>query len=384
MSRVPVIRPGLYNKEFPGTACIYSRSAVKHRRNGNAHTERLGTHTQKDSRVQAGGVSMKIYAYEVRDDEIDYFTQAQKKFDADIILKPQLLTCGEIRTLEPHSAISILGLERCDKDELDSMAMQDIRYLATRTVGYDHIDLEYAKKVGIHVCNVGYAPDGVADFTIMLMLMCLRNYKQALWRAHVNDFSLNGLMGRELSSLTVGIMGTGRIGARVARDLSGFGCRILAYNRHPVKELEDIVTYVTQEEIYRQCDIITLHLPLTQETYHMINANTIRKMKDGVVLINCARGALMDMDSLIDAVETSKIGALGMDCVENEEGIIHLDRRTDIFSDRKLAYLRQFKNVVHTQHMAFYTDGAVRSMVDGAIQGILDMAGNRPCRTQLV
>lgn len=141
---------------------------------------------------------------------------------------------------------------------------------------------------------------------------------------------------------------------------------------------------MTQEEIYRQCDIITLHLPLTQETYHMINANTIRKMKDGVVLINCARGALMDMDSLIDAVETSKIGALGMDCVENEEGIIHLDRRTDIFSDRKLAYLRQFKNVVHTQHMAFYTDGAVRSMVDGAIQGILDMAGNRPCRTQLV
>ena len=190
-------------------------------------------------------------------------------------------------------------------------------------------------------------------------------------------------MGRELLDLTVGIVGTGRIGACVARELQGFGCRILGCNPHEKEEHRHFLTYVSLEELYDRSDIIPLHVPLTEKTRHMINRDSIAKMKDGVILINCSRGALMNAEDLIDAVESCKIGALGLDVVENDEQIVHRDLRTDIFSDRDMAYLRQFKNVVHTPHMAFYTNEAVHSMVYGAVQGVLTMQENISIATQL-
>ena len=266
---------------------------------------------------------------------------------------------------------------------LAACSERDIRYLATRTIGYNHIDLAAAKRLGIHVCSVTYDPNGVADFTIMMMLLCLRSYKQALWRDQVNDFSLNGLMGRELRDLTAGIVGTGRIGACVARELQGFGCRILGCNPHEKEEHRYLLIDVSLEKLYERSDIIPLHVPLTEKTRHMINRDSIAKMKDGVILINCSRGALMNAEDLIDAVESCKIGTLGLDVVENDEQIVHRDLRTDIFSDRDMAYLRQFKNVVHTPHVAFYTNEAVHSMVYGAVQGVLTMQENISIATQL-
>lgn len=241
----------------------------------------------------------------------------------------------------------------------------------------NHIDLEYAEKVGIQVCNASYPPSGVAEFTLMLMLMCLRNYKQALWRGQVNDFSLDGLMGKELGEMTVGVVGTGRIGAAVIRLLSSFGCRILAYNRTQRPEISEIAEYVELDTLYAKSDMITLHVPLTEDTHHMINRESLEKMKDGVVIINCARGELAQNDALIEGIESGKIGALGLDVVEDETGITHVDHRIDILSNQKMAYLRQFRNVVMTPHMAFYTDTAVRNMVRCGIQGILYMAGEK-------
>ena len=193
--------------------------------------------------------------------------------------------------------------------------------------------------------------------------MCLRQYKQALWRGQVNDFSLQGLQGRDMNELTIGVMGTGRIGLQVLKNLSGFGCRLLAYDVYKNPEVEKLATYVDQDTIYKECDVISLHMPLFDSTYHIINHETIAKMKDGVILINCARGGLTDIDALVDGVESEKIGALGMDTVEGEEGIVHEDRRTDIISNRNWFYLHQFRNVIMTQHMAFYTKEAVDSIV---------------------
>ena len=252
-----------------------------------------------------------------------------------------------------------------------------------RSIGYNHIDVAYANKIGIRVCNASYAPNGVADFTVMLMLMCLRNYKQALWRGQVNDYSLFGLIGREMRSLTVGVIGTGRIGQAVLRNLTGFGCRLLAYNAHQRPEVREIAEYVTLDELYRQCDIITIHMPLVESTRHFINSDSIRKMKKGVILINCARGALADLDALIEGIESEKIGALGLDVVEGEEGITHVDHRIDIISNQKMAYLRQFRNVVMTQHMAFYTEEAVENMVRSGILGILEMSRSEKGSTEL-
>ena len=212
------------------------------------------------------------------------------------------------------------------EDELEALAKLNVHYISTRTIGYNHIDLEQAEKLGIHVCNASYAPNGVADFTIMMMLMCLRQYKQALWRGQVNDFSLSGLMGREMKDLTVGVMGTGRIGAQVIRELSGFGCRILAYDVRKNPAVTPPAIYVDLDTLYAESDIITLHMPLFDSTKEIINRESIGKMKKGVVLINCARG---------------------------EEKIIHQDHKTDILADRNWFYLHQFRNVIMTQHMAF-------------------------------
>lgn len=152
---------------------------------------------------------------------------------------------------------------------------------------------------------------------------------------------------------------------------------------HDDPEVADLAEYVPLETLYRKSDVISLHLPLTPETHHMINAGTLSLMKKGVVLINCARGALTDIKALISGIESEQIGALGLDCIEYEEDIVHRDLRTDILSNRDMAYLRQFKNVIHTQHMAFYTNSAVKSMVYCGVCGLIEMAAGKDCTTQL-
>lgn len=326
---------------------------------------------------------MKIFAYEVREDEKKFLTDRAEKLG--IVLEQS----GEIPSLENAGdtkdcvGVTILGQGKIDETLLKVWYENGVRYISTRTIGYDHIDLKCAGALGIRVCNASYAPNGVADFTVMLMLMCLRNYKQAMWRGQVNDFSLKGLQGREIRNLTVGIMGTGRIGQQVMKNLSGFGCRMLCYDVRQDDTAASLGTYVDLDTLLKESDIITLHLPLLDSTYHIINDETIGKMKDGVVLINCARGELMDIDTLVRGIETEKIGALGIDTLEGDETIIHADHRVDILANRNWFYLHQFRNVIMTQHMAFYTDLAVESMADCGVSGIYQMALGQACNTEI-
>lgn len=326
---------------------------------------------------------MKIYVFEVADYEVEYLEKLNRELDADIVISPDHIDFDHLPDFEDGCGVCVLALKEFHKEELDALKNAGVCYFATRTIGYNHIDVAYAKEIGLHVCNASYPPNGVADYTVMMMLLCLRHYKQALWRTQVNDFSLDGLMGKEMKDLTIGILGTGKIGATVARNLSGFGCKLLAYDKYENEAIKDIVTYVDLDTVYKEADLITLHMPLFPETYHIINDESIAKMKDGVVIVNCARGALMDIDSLIRNIENEKIGALGLDCIENEEGIIHQNLKTDIISNKEMAYLRQFKNVVHTQHMAFFTDCAIESMVNSAIYGIMDMAEGKDFATKI-
>ena len=326
---------------------------------------------------------MKIYAFEVRDDETDYFSAIAQRLNIEITCSSEILTMDNIDLVNGYTGVTVLGQYQYDKKMLDALKTHGIFYLATRTVGYNHIDIEYAKKIGIHVCNVSYEPNSVAEYTIMMMLLCLRHYKASLWRTNVNDYSLEGLQGRQLKDLTVGILGTGRIGRTVLSYLAGFGCRLLAYNSSQHEDVKKIAEYVDLETIYKECDIISLHLPLSESTYHLINKDSIAKMKPNVVIINCARGGLMKMEDLIEGIENKKIGAFGLDCMEYEEGIVHQDLKTDIISNREMAYLRQFPNVVHTPHMAFYTDAAVKSMVFGSVEGICAMCENKKIPNQL-
>lgn len=326
---------------------------------------------------------MKLFLYEVREDEREFIESTAKRLGVEAITSEEIPTAQNAVLAQGCDGVSVLGQGRLDRELLETYHRLGIAYISTRTIGVDHIDVAYAKQLGMKVCNACYDPNGVADFTVMLILMCIRQYKQALWRGQVNDFALQGLMGREMKDLTVGVIGTGRIGAQVIRNLSGFGCRILACDLRENRELDSLVTYVEQEKLLRESDVITLHMPLTEETYHMINRETIARMKDGVVLVNCARGELADVHALIEGIESEKIGALGMDTVEGEEGIIHQDHRIDILKNRDWFYLHQFRNVIMTHHIAFYTDASVRGMVECGMEGLYFMKKNGSFRTQL-
>ncbi|MFA9462975.1 MAG: D-isomer specific 2-hydroxyacid dehydrogenase family protein [Velocimicrobium sp.] len=316
---------------------------------------------------------MKVVAFEVRDDEKADFLRISERLKIEVAYCSEPLSQDNIAKIKGYDAVTILGRSNISSEILAAMKKNNIKYLATRTIGYNHIDTEFAKKIGIRVSNSQYPPNGVAEYTIMLLLMSLRHYKQALFRGNVNDYSLQGLQGRELRNLTIGIIGTGKIGEAVIQNLQGFGCKIIAYNPTEKESLKGRVTYVSLEALYRESDVISLHTPLLDSTYHMIDKDSIAQMKQGVVIINCARGELMSISDVIDAVESEKIGALALDVFEKEDGIYHHDLRSDIISNKDMAYLRQFPNVIMTQHMAFYTDAAVCSMVEGALESLYDL-----------
>ena len=326
---------------------------------------------------------MKICAYEVREDEKKDFARMAEKLQVEIELHDEVPGPDTAALAEGCEGVTMLGMGKINKELLDMWKSMGVQCISTRTIGYNHIDTDYAKEIGMQVCNVAYPPSGVAEFTLMLMLMCLRNYKQSLWRGQVNDFALQGLQGKEIGSMTVGVIGTGKIGAQVIKYLTGFGCRILAYDMYPNAALKDVVEYVELDELFAKADMITLHTPLLDSTYHLVNAETIAKMKDGVVLINCARGELMDTTALIEGIESGKIGALGLDVVEGERGIAHEDHRIDILSNQQMAYLRQFRNVTMTPHMAFYTDVAVSHMVECGVAGLVEMLQNSDYFTKI-
>lgn len=310
---------------------------------------------------------MKIFVYNYREfDEAEYFQKFSKELGVELGICTDPPTLENAHLAEGYEYISIIT-SRIDADLMERFHGMGVKMISTRTIGYDHVDLEAAEKFGIHVSNVSYSPECVADYTVMLMLMSIRKMKRIMQREEINDFSLPGIQGRELPNFTVGVLGTGRIGRSVIRDLSGFGCRILAYDKYESKEVKGCAEYADLETIYRECDLITLHMPLLEDNFHLIDGEAIKKMKDGVVIVNTARGGLIDTAALIEGLESGKIGAAGLDVIEDEFGMYYYDRKSDVMKKRDLYVLRGFPNVIVTPHMAFYTDQAVSDMVKNSI-----------------
>lgn len=312
---------------------------------------------------------MNVTVYNCREfDEEELFFRYAKKLGIGLTLCPDAPDLENISLANGSECVNIIT-SKMTEELLEGLKENGVSYLTTRTIGYDHIDMEAAKRLGIKVANAPYGPHGVADYTVMLILMSIRKMKRILQRGSIQDFSLEGIQGRELKDLIVGIIGTGRIGTTVIRSLSGFGCKMLAYDLHENEEVKKDVAYVSLEELWEQADIITLHAPLTEENYHMIGKSTIKKMKDGVVIINTARGGLIDTEALISGIESGKIGAAGLDVVENEFGLYYYDRKSDALDNRELSVLRGFPNVTVTHHMAFYTDECVETVVRDSLMG---------------
>jgi D-lactate dehydrogenase len=308
----------------------------------------------------------KILAYTVRDDEVIFFETFSKRCGLDVEIRHESPSLKTVPLARDFPCISIITTP-LDAATLAAFYDCGVRFISTRTIGYEHIDVTAARKLGIRIANVSYSPDTVSNYAVMLMLMTIRNIKLISRTSAAQDFSLRMERGREIKNMTVGVAGTGRIGTRVIRHLSGFGCNILAYDTRPNDEASRSARYVSWEEFLAQSDIITLHMPAITETHHLINAQSIAKMKDGVYIINTARGSLIDTPAFLDAVERGKIAGAALDVVEDEAGLYYRDLRGAAVSNRELAVLKSYPNVIVTPHTAFYTAEAVRDMIENSL-----------------
>lgn len=314
---------------------------------------------------------MKFAFYGMWQEEYAMLEKLAKEYGFDYVATGEPLTVNNLDLCCGCDGVSGLGKVQINAEVLKGLKERGISYYSTRTIGYNHIDLKTARDLQIKVCNSGYPPDSVAEFTVMLMLLLMRKYKQTLWRQQVNDYSLSGLRGETVMGKTVGVMGGGRIGYRVMQILKGFGCRILCCSDDYREDVAAIAEYVDADTMYALSDIITYHVPCLPSTMKMLNADSLGKMKDGVILINTARGELFDLKTLIEGIESKKIGGLAMDVFEGEDGIYHENRVVDILKNRDMAYLRQFPNVILTPHMAFYTQLSMDSMMEISVDSLI-------------
>lgn len=310
-----------------------------------------------------------MMVYNLREfDERPYFDQYAEKYGIRIVSTAESPTLENADLAKGCRFVNVITTP-IQRPLLERFHALGVRYLVTRTIGYDHIDTKAAQELGIQIANTPYGPDGVAEYTILLMLMCIRKMRSIQHRFEGQDYTLKGLLGRELSDMTVGVIGTGRIGTRLIQMLTGFGCKVLAYSPHPNETAAQHATYCSLETLLRDSDLITLHAPATDATWHMLDASAFSSMKDGVVLINTARGALMDTDALLANLQTGKIGALGLDVLENEFALFYYDRREELLPNQDLYLLKSYPNVVITHHMAFYTQQCVETMVRDSLRG---------------
>ncbi len=253
-----------------------------------------------------------------------------------------------------------------------------VRIVLMRCAGFNNVDTEKAKELGIQVKRVpGYSPESVAELAMGLALAVNRRLYKAYNKVRENDYSLKGLRGVNFYGKTAGIIGTGKIGAAMARICRGFGMRIIAYDVYENPALKDFVEYVTLDELFAQSDLISVHCPLMDSTYHLINIENIKKMKDGVILVNTSRGALVDTEELIEGIRMKKFLGVGLDVYEEETGNVYEDRSDDIMEHSVTARLLAFPNVIITSHQGFYTMEALASIADSTLQNLMDAKENK-------
>ena len=314
----------------------------------------------------------------------------------DIVkLTTEPLAAEHLEEIKEAEVISVFIYSRIDKTVIDSL--HNLKLVTTRSTGFDHIDVEYARKKNIKVCNVpDYGMETVAEYTLMLMLSLLRKLKPTLERVCRGNFSREGLRGNDLEGKTVGIVGTGRIGSRLVKLLSGFDVKVLAYDVKENRELIEKfgVNYVPLEELLKSSDIVTLHVPYLPSTHHLINRDNIRLMKEGAILINTSRGAVVEIEAVVEAIKTGRLKGVALDTFEGEE--VWAEEELIIFKGEKDVSpevfrkaiesfaLTQFENVILTPHNAYNTHEAIMRILQKTIQNIISFKEKGSCTYPVV
>ncbi len=309
---------------------------------------------------------MRIAVYSARSYDRTYLTQANERHGHDLEFLDARLAPNTAKLAEGFDAVCPFVNDIADAATIEKLAAVGVKLLTLRSAGFNHIDLDAAVANHLTVARVpAYSPYAVAEHTVGMMLSVERRIHRAYNRVRDGNFSLDGLLGFDLRNKRVGIIGTGRIGQIVARIMRGFGCSMRAYDIRQNDDVRDLgVRYVDLDTLFAECDVITLHCPLTPETHHIINAESLAKMKDGVMIVNTSRGPLIDTQAAIDALKTGKIGNLAIDVYEEEADLFFEDLSDQVITDDVFARLLTFPNVLITAHQAFFTQEALANIAE--------------------
>jgi D-lactate dehydrogenase len=272
-----------------------------------------------------------------------------------------------------YDAVCVFVHDEVNAEVLRKLADGGTRMVALRAAGFNNVDLEVAEELGISVARVpAYSPYAVAEHAVALILSLVRRTNRAYNRVRDANFALDGLLGYDIHGRTVGVIGTGRIGTVFAQIMKGFGCDLLAYDPYPNDAMRDLgAAYVDLPELFKASDIIALHAPLTPETHHLVNRQSLSAVKPGVMIVNTSRGALIDTEAAIDALKDGRIGYLGLDVYEEEDAVgFFEDQSQSIIQDDTFAHLLTFPNVLITAHQAFFTEEALQNIAETTMDNL--------------
>lgn len=328
---------------------------------------------------------MKIVFFSSKSYDEAFFSQANESGNHDLTFHEFKLTPTSASLALGARAVCAFVNDYLDRSTLEGLKDGGIEFIALRCAGFNNVDLSAAEELGFKVVRVpAYSPYSVAEHTIGLLLSLNRRLYRAYNRVREGNFSLQGLVGFDIHGLTVGIIGTGIIGEKVAGLFKGFGCKILC---HDVRENDQVKAlggkYVKREELFAESDIISLHCPLLESTYHMIDAAALAQMKPGVTLLNTSRGALIDTSAVIEALKSGRIGNLGIDVYEEEEHLFFEDQSGEVMQDDVFARLLTFPNVLITGHQAFFTRNALEQIARTTLQNLTDLEQTGSCANEV-
>lgn len=329
---------------------------------------------------------MRVAVFSTKPYDRRFLDAANRGFGHDIRYFEARLDASTAALAEGFPAVCVFVNDRLDAAVLEALAKGGARLVALRCAGYNNVDLEAAERLGVSVVRVpAYSPEAVAEFTIGLILALDRNIPRAWTRVRDNNFALDGLIGRNLSGRTAGVVGTGRIGALVARTLRlGFGCDVLASDLVEDPELVAIgVRYAPVDQVLREADLITLHCPLTPGTRHLIDRDRLAAARPGVMIVNTSRGALIDTAALIGGLKSGKVGSVALDVYEQEADLFFEDLSNEIVQDDVFQRLLTFPNVLITGHQAFLTEEALSAIAETTLGSLADAEAGRALTCQI-
>lgn len=324
---------------------------------------------------------MKIAFYGTKPYDKLWFEPLVKEYGFTIHFIELPCNIDTIGLAKGYDAICIFVNDHIDKQMIDELCDMKVKGILLRSAGYNHVDIKAAENK-IAVLRVpSYSPEAVAEFALALLMTLTRHTHKAYNRTRDFNMSLNGLMGMDLNHKTAGVIGTGKIGQAMIQILNGLQMHVIAYDPYPDKTLD--VKYVSLEELFAQSDVISLHCPLTEKTRHLICKESIESMKDRVVLVNTSRGGLIETEALIEGLLSKKIGGVGLDVYEEEEGIFYEDFSGEVIEDENLARLTTFPNVLITSHMGFFTNEALQAIAVETLENAYALENEMPLLNQV-